>query len=173
MVLDIFGDFLIVAIPVGVTWQICIPWKQKIILLCSLCLSMIMASLSIIRVSGLVYQGMVDTIWEVYWQFLAAVVSFRSFFVARKNSRVTTPPYSLRRFVKESVAGTNRHHSLQSLRSSLYKGSRVDLEDIPATTATAQPGQHPRGGTGQQLRRHSTSSPGSSPGQVLGLNGRY
>ncbi|KAH8423132.1 uncharacterized protein LDX57_000888 [Aspergillus melleus] len=138
MVLDLFGDLLILVIPIAVTWTVRVPWKQKIILICSLCLTIIMASLSIIRVSGFVYYGMSDVIWGLYWQFLAAevgvflaaAVAFRSFFVARKNNRNGTPPYSIKRFVKESITGAYPPRGLNSLHSSSFRGSGVDLEDM-------------------------------------------
>ncbi|KAK1148991.1 hypothetical protein N8T08_007666 [Aspergillus melleus] len=134
--LECVNDLLV--IPIAVTWTVRVPWKQKIILICSLCLTIIMASLSIIRVSGFVYYGMSDVIWGLYWQFLAAevgvflaaAVAFRSFFVARKNSRNATPPYSIKRFVKESITGAYRPRGLHSLYSSSFRGSGVDLEDM-------------------------------------------
>ena len=50
---------------------------------------------TVIRGSGIQYQGKVDHIWETYWIFVAgevgliltAVTAFRSFFVARQNQR--------------------------------------------------------------------------------------
>ncbi|KAI9034934.1 Glycineserine hydroxymethyltransferase [Aspergillus affinis] len=138
MVLDIIGDILILTIPIAVTWTVRVSWKQKIILICSLCLTIIMASISIIRVSLFIYQGVVDVIWGLFWQFLAAEVgvflaaaaAFRSFFVTRKNSKNTTPPYSIKRFVKKSITGTYRPRGLHSLHSSSYRDSRIDLEDM-------------------------------------------
>ena len=61
----------------------------------SLCLSIVMIVATVIRGSGIQYQGKVDHIWETYWIFVAgevgliltAITAFRSFFVARQNAR--------------------------------------------------------------------------------------
>ncbi|OGM45358.1 hypothetical protein ABOM_005551 [Aspergillus bombycis] len=100
MMFDTVGDFLILAIPIHIIWKIRVPRSQRIILTASLCLTVIMIVLSIVRVSGLASRDIVDTIWETYWQFLSAeegvflvaAVSFRSFFVAQSRSRI--PPYN-------------------------------------------------------------------------------
>ncbi|KAH8424779.1 uncharacterized protein LDX57_002522 [Aspergillus melleus] len=96
--LDIVGDLLILAIPVYLIWTIRIHRTQKLILSCSLCLTIFIISFSITRAAGLVHNGAVDTTWAMFWHFIIAEVgvlvtsatAFRSFFVARKNSRQGT-----------------------------------------------------------------------------------
>ncbi|KAI9042819.1 uncharacterized protein KD926_004884 [Aspergillus affinis] len=96
--LDIVGDLLILAIPVLLIWTIRIQRVQKLILSCSLCLTIFIIGFSIIRAAGLVHNGAVDTTWAMFWHFIIAEVgvlvtsatAFRSFFVARKNSRQGT-----------------------------------------------------------------------------------
>jgi hypothetical protein len=59
-----------------------------------------MVIITIIRISGVEYNGIIDQVWQFYWSvisaevavFMAAAISFRSFFVARNSSRVSSPP---------------------------------------------------------------------------------
>ncbi|KAF7895361.1 hypothetical protein EAF00_007175 [Botryotinia globosa] len=98
MVLDIFSDLIILVIPVRLIWQIKIRWTQKIALGCSLCLTIGMIVLTIIRVSGLRAESSFDSAWEVYWLIVAGEVglilttgtAFRALFVSR-NQKVMGP----------------------------------------------------------------------------------
>ena len=83
----------------------------------SLCLTVFMMATTVTRLAGLIYNEMVDTIWEIYWTlisgevgvFLAAATAFRSFFVARKASKNGTPQQQAQRFFSASfVAKFNR-----------------------------------------------------------------
>jgi len=83
----------------------------------SLCLTVFMMATTVTRLAGLIYDEMVDTIWEIYWTlisgevgvFLAAATAFRSFFVARKASKNGTPQQQAQRFFSASfVAKFNR-----------------------------------------------------------------
>ncbi len=53
-------------------WKIRIRWTQKIAVGCSLCLTVVMITLTIIRASGLRYGNTIDSVWEVYWQIMSA-----------------------------------------------------------------------------------------------------
>ena len=74
--------------------------SQKLALALSLCLSVVMIIVTIIRASGLLLANgsSVDVIWEVYWQYveasvaviMASLTAFRSFFVVR-SARVQSP----------------------------------------------------------------------------------
>ncbi|KAE8825672.1 hypothetical protein HRS9139_08782 [Pyrenophora teres f. teres] len=117
MTLDLVGDGLILAIPICVIWKIKVQWSQKIALMSSLCLTVFMMATTVTRLAGLIYNEMVDTIWEIYWTlisgevgvFLAAATAFRSFFVARKASKNGTPQQQAQRFFSASfVAKFNR-----------------------------------------------------------------
>ncbi|KAB8218830.1 hypothetical protein BDV33DRAFT_205057 [Aspergillus novoparasiticus] len=119
-VLDTVGDILILAIPINIIWKIRVRWPQKVLLTCSLCLTVIMIALSIVRVCGLENGDMIDTIWETYWQFLsaevgvflAAAVSFRSLFVAHKTH--APAHYSVKKFLKDSLQSAKRRDPLTS-----------------------------------------------------------
>jgi len=83
------------AIPITLIWSIKIGWRQKIALGCSLCLSILLIAITITRASGLMDNGTIDVVWEIYWQYVSAEIglilstatAFRAFFVARANDR--------------------------------------------------------------------------------------
>ncbi|PWY71379.1 hypothetical protein BO83DRAFT_427980 [Aspergillus eucalypticola CBS 122712] len=144
MVLDTLGDFLILAIPVNIIWKIRVRWTQRIILTLSLCLTVVMIILSIVRVSGLVYRDIVDTVWETYWQFLsaevgvflAAAVSFRSFFVAQ-NRTLSPPPFSVKRFLQESFSSPKRRHP-DNMSSTWIYGNGSEMEVLASRSTTRE-----------------------------------
>ncbi len=82
-------------IPVRLIWQIQIRWQQKFFLLLTLGLTIIMIAVTITRASGLHYKNVIDSIWGIYWMFVAAEVAlmmtsmaaFRSLFVAWGSRR--------------------------------------------------------------------------------------
>ena len=95
----IFCDLLItgivVYIPIHLIVRIQIRWTQKLALACSLCLTLVMIIITVIRASGIQWHNKLDFIWEVYWQTMAAeigliltaVSAFRTLFVARVKER--------------------------------------------------------------------------------------
>ncbi|KAJ5793386.1 uncharacterized protein N7503_009364 [Penicillium pulvis] len=136
-VLDVVGDALILAIPINVIWKIQVRWGQKIFLSFSLCLTVIMIILSIIRVCGLVYHDLVDTVWETYWQFLSAeigvflasAVSFRSLFVSRNRSNAS-PNYSVKRLFKDSFHSPKRRNTM-SVSDSWLDSPESEMKSLP------------------------------------------
>lgn len=87
-------------IPVRLIWKAQIRWTQKAALAMSLCLTVVMIVVTIIRVSGVLLGDIVDDVWESYWLILSAevgiimtaVTAFRTFFVARsKRQRGQSP----------------------------------------------------------------------------------
>ncbi|KAE8414444.1 hypothetical protein BDV36DRAFT_265156 [Aspergillus pseudocaelatus] len=109
--LDIAADLLILVIPIGIIWKIKVQWTQKLVLMSSLCLTIVLVALSITRVAGLVHHGAVDTIWETYWQslsaelgvFLAAASTFRSFFIAQRQNKANIPSVTFNRWLRSST----------------------------------------------------------------------
>lgn len=75
---------------------------QKIALAFSLCLTAIIIGVTVIRFYGLRSGDTIDSIWEIYWVLVSAVVgltltavtAFRTFFVSRrkKNGAQASPP---------------------------------------------------------------------------------
>ncbi|KAF1343460.1 hypothetical protein EJ07DRAFT_130650 [Lizonia empirigonia] len=118
MTLDLFGDTLVLAIPIAVVWKIRVHWTQRLALGFSLCLTVFLIIITIVRVSGIVYADTVDNIWEIYWTLLsaevgiimAAAISFRAFFVARSNSKKSnlSPQEQARQFFKQSYLNRKR-----------------------------------------------------------------
>jgi len=110
MSVDIVGDLLILILPITIVWKIRIRPAQKLILLLCLSLTIFMIIITVVRVSGVVHKGIFDIIWQMYWLllggevgiFMAAAVAFRTFFVARSQSRDATPPEH-RRFFKSAT----------------------------------------------------------------------
>lgn len=77
--------------PICLLWRVRISLRQKIGLGITLCLSLVMAIIALVRVGGLrLPRGQVDVIWFSYWNqnecniavWMVSVTSFRSFFIA-------------------------------------------------------------------------------------------
>ncbi|KAJ5647169.1 hypothetical protein N7490_003541 [Penicillium lividum] len=140
-VLDVVGDALILAIPINVIWKIRVRWGQKLFLILSLCLTVIMIILSIVRVCGLVYHDMIDTVWETYWQFLSAevgvflasAVSFRSLFVSQRSH--SGPNYSVRKMLKNSFQSPKRRNT-GSLSDSWWDAPGNEMDSLPNNAFT-------------------------------------
>lgn len=111
---------------------------QKVALTLSLCLTGFLVIITIIRVSGIKYNGMVDQVWQLYWSVISAevavlmtcVISFQSFYVARHRSRPSSPPpmHSMK-FIRESFI-----KKLDKKRESGYsdfESAAVGLTDLP------------------------------------------
>jgi hypothetical protein len=105
-------------IPITVIWQIKIHWTQRVALAFSLCLTIFLIVITIVRVSGLVSKDTVDNVWEIYWTLLsaevgiilAAGISFRALFVSRSNSKKLnlSPQDQARQFFKRSYLSRKR-----------------------------------------------------------------
>lgn len=86
---------LVLFIPVHLIWTVRVRRMQKLGLTLSLCLTILMSIVTIIRGAGVYYKGLVDTNWETYWVIICAEIGiclavatcFRSFFIARKEYR--------------------------------------------------------------------------------------
>lgn len=99
----------VIAIPLRIISQVRIKMTQKLALSFSLCLSVMMIIVTIIRASGLKAKAAgpgtatVDVLWEAYWQLaeswiavtMVCVTAFRSLFVqTTKKSHPTAPSSS-------------------------------------------------------------------------------
>lgn len=82
-------------IPIHLLWHIQINLRQKIILAATLCLSIVMIIITIVRMSKIrIGPTQTDIIWEVFWHeieactavIMVSISAFRSIFVAH-NSR--------------------------------------------------------------------------------------
>ncbi|KAF7876780.1 hypothetical protein EAF04_001863 [Stromatinia cepivora] len=150
MALDILSDVMILTIPICLIWQVKIKWTQKIMLAMSLCLTIILTIVAIIRVYGLQFHGKVDQIWEIYWLIIGAEVgviltsatAFRTFFVARSNNKLVQSPHGGLRWYYKSRQTLKRLMNLASWRSksNVREGGyeqygeegRVKMNDLPS-----------------------------------------
>ncbi|PIG86720.1 hypothetical protein AARAC_010734 [Aspergillus arachidicola] len=134
---DLTKRISVLAIPFNVIWKIRVRLSHKIILMCSLCLTIVMIALSIIRVSGLIYHDAMDSIWQIYWQFLgseigvflASAVAFRSFFMAR-NKPSTPVKYSIKKALKHSLSGANKRRHPDSFPDSWFEIPESELDSL-------------------------------------------
>ncbi|KAL8994874.1 MAG: hypothetical protein Q9169_005272 [Polycauliona sp. 2 TL-2023] len=86
-------DLLVLYIPVRLIWTIQVKWTTKFVLALSLCLTVVMILVTIIRISGIKAEGLVDQVWETYFIIVAAEVgvilttvsAFRTLYVSRQN----------------------------------------------------------------------------------------
>ncbi|USP76826.1 uncharacterized protein yc1106_04100 [Curvularia clavata] len=139
MTLDLLGDALILAIPICVIWKIKVQWSQKVALTSSLCLTVFMMVTTVARLAGLIYNDIVDTIWEIFWTltsgevgvFLAAATAFRSFFVSRKQSRYTANQQAQRFFSASFAARHNRKKRKNTLDETLNTKKEKSLLGLP------------------------------------------
>ena len=92
---DVLSDIFIASIPICLLWQARISLKQKIGLAMVLCLSLVMALVAIVRVSGIrLPGGNYDIVWVSFWRqnecgiavWMFSMTAFRSFFVARSSN---------------------------------------------------------------------------------------
>lgn len=86
---------IVVVIPIVLIWKIQVNWSQKAALTGTFCLTVLVITATIIRVSGLRSpEGQIDPVWEEYWSLIAAEVgvmmtgmtAFRALFVAQHGN---------------------------------------------------------------------------------------
>ncbi|KAI1146816.1 hypothetical protein F4825DRAFT_472133 [Nemania diffusa] len=92
-VLDILSDIMVVSIPIIVLRNSLLSRSTKFGVAIFLCLSIFIAIIAIIRVSGYYYKGYGNTIWEFFWQQVecavavttASITAFRTLFVKQQR----------------------------------------------------------------------------------------
>lgn len=153
----------VIFIPCRLIWSVKIRWTQKVALISTLCLTVLTIMCTIVRIAG-IHTGRtvksIDSVWETYWQFIAAnialtmtaVTAFRTFFVSRgaEDRRHPDPGskenwYSKGRRLLRSVFSTRLWYSRRSKSSSRTPGgppsswddAPMELkQDIPRATLT-------------------------------------
>ena len=86
----------VLIIPFHLIWRIKVQWSQKLALASTLCLTILTIVCTIIRVAGVRTSrnnSSLDTVWQTYWQFIAADIAltmtaataFRTFFTSRHD----------------------------------------------------------------------------------------
>ena len=112
MSVDLLGDFAskslpltdkrsvadscpVLVIPIKLVWGLRLKWSKKAAIAATLCLTVLVMIITVIRIATIVHEDKIDPVWGVYWHIIAAEVgvimaacmSFRVFFVARNNKR--------------------------------------------------------------------------------------
>ena len=103
---------LVMVIPIYLLWHVQIKLRQKLALGVSLCLSIMMVILAIVRISRFRSPAStIDFTWDIFWQFAEACVAvtmvsltaFRSLFVAQATQRDSKKrSYSSRKYLWEA-----------------------------------------------------------------------
>lgn len=111
----------------------------------SLCLTIVMIIVTIIRVSGIKRDSRIDYMWESYWLImsaevgiiLAAATAFRAFFVARNNKEVRQPGgqkffwyYDSKQVLKQLFSLSTWRAKSSEHSSELQKAQGEDLYDV-------------------------------------------
>lgn len=161
MATDIFGDVLskfqpettvycskiptVLAIPVILIWKIRVGWSQKVALAFSLCLTIVVVILTIIRIAGLRFLGKVDPVWETWCiaisaeigLSLVAVSAFRALYVAKAKDRRVNRTITSFGWYNKGLSIFRRITNTNSTRSGKDKKDVDFLEnDIPHGTMT-------------------------------------
>lgn len=128
----------VLTFPIAIVWKVRINRRQKFGLGTTLCLSVVMIIIAVIRISGIRLEGgEVDIVWLAFWQqqecsiaiIMVSLTAFRSLFVADAQAR--RPRYTPSTWRERMV--WNRHH--RDSRSSA-KGAMGELPQIPSATMT-------------------------------------
>jgi hypothetical protein len=94
-VLFLANSCVVLVIPFILIWQIRVRWTQKIALVCTLCLTIVMIAITIARAAGVKWEGRLDSVWETYFIVIAAEIgltlvaisAFRALYVSNVKSR--------------------------------------------------------------------------------------
>ena len=118
----------VLVIPFRLIWSIKIRRMQKIVLSASLCMTILTIICTITRIAGIQIGHTIrslDSVWEIYWQFVAANVAltmtaataFRTFFISRVKDRRMLSPRSKDSWYTKSKRLLWSAFSLRSWRS--------------------------------------------------------
>ncbi|KAI0972793.1 hypothetical protein F4678DRAFT_52285 [Xylaria arbuscula] len=132
-VLDILSDIMVVSLPIIVLRNSLLNRSTKFGLAIFLCLSIIMALLAIVRISGFYYKSLEDDIWEFFWQqtegavavMMASITAFRTLFVKRKGDGRAEAP--------EEVSHSNQFRKFLAHFKAL---AREQPEEKPTSTSS-------------------------------------
>ncbi|KAL9109425.1 MAG: hypothetical protein Q9227_005932, partial [Pyrenula ochraceoflavens] len=114
-------------IPVCLIWRVQVPWTQKLALCLTLCLSIFLIAITLIRASGFKHHGVLDNTWEVYWNFvstevgliLTSLAAFRVLFVTQAGRHSGwNSASSLRSWLSDRIRRVSRSFRPWSWRNS-------------------------------------------------------
>ncbi len=86
--------------PVFILWNIRLTWRKKLALGSSLCLTVFVIAATVVRLAGMSNGSAIDSVWSVFWQFVAACVALvvnsatalRVLFVGGRSGRRDAKP---------------------------------------------------------------------------------
>lgn len=169
-VFDVITDILVVSFPAALLWRVQLDVRQKFGLGFSLCLSLVMAMIAIVRISGIkTGNGAIDIVWLAFWQqqecsialTMVSVSAFRSFFVATAAADPPprrlrySPHYWRRRLMRRPPSSDNhdeeRTNGLPQIPRATLTGMTTVIRDT-SKSATRSDGRSSEGdqGEGQQ-----------------------
>lgn len=139
-----------------------------------LCLSIVMIAIAIVRISRITHSGMVDPVWQGFWQnlepcialLMASITAFRSIFVSHKvrerdRKRRAALSYSRIQRAKQRKANTendmwNHDHQLPSVPQATF----VKLKRFMSQRATIEESTtlDPELGFSEQTEREERAS---------------
>jgi hypothetical protein len=98
-----------------------------------------MMATTVARLAGLIYNDMVDTIWEPFWTltsgevgvFLATATACRSFYVSRKNRKAYSPKQEAQRFFSASFAAKFNRKKKNTLDDTLATEKERNVFGLP------------------------------------------
>ena len=141
-VVDVATDMIVLSFPIILLRDVRVGLRQKVALTLSLCLSLVMVIVAIVRIAGYrTFGGEVDIVWLAFWQqqessiavMVVSISAFRALFVARSMNK---PP---RRSVRQSVVNLRRRIQRRRLGPSTNENDAEAngwLPQVPRPTLT-------------------------------------
>lgn len=135
----------VLIIPCILIWQIRVSWTQKIALAFTLCLTIVVVILTVIRITGLSNQGKANAIWETWCIAISAEVgmslvgvsAFRALYVAKARNRRVNRTIRSFGWYNKGLSIFRRITNTHAARPDDEKKGDTKLEnDIPRGTMT-------------------------------------
>lgn len=132
---DVTTDIIVLSFPIILLWKVRVGARQKFALGISLCLSIVMIVVAVIRISAFrLTNGEVDIVWLAFWQqqecsiavTVVSISAFRSLFVAASTNKLKGRP------LRQSVNNWKRRIERRRL------GPTTDEKQMPITSVLPQ-----------------------------------
>lgn len=130
-----------VSFPIVLLWKVQLSMRQKIGIGSSLCLSLVMVLVAVVRISGVrLPNGKPDLVWLAFWQqqecsiavTMVSLTAFRSLFVAEPSRRARRPRCTPS-YLEQKKMAWNRHRPL-------HHSDNLSSSTLPAISSTAMSG---------------------------------
>ena len=185
-VMEVLTDILVVSVPIALLWKVRITASQKIGLAGSLCLSLVMAIVAIVRISGIKLAGSaVDIVWLAFWQqqeasiavIMVSVSAFRTLFVANPSNSPSprspgSPRYWKKRILQNrpgfSVYDGSHENEPQKIPRATLTGMRTVIQRVGMSTVSPSDGDFETL-VSSPRNAHNHGTPLKSDGEELGI----